>query len=211
MVSSPITSWEIGEKVETVTDIFLGSKTTVDSDWSHEIKMLAPWKKSYDKPRKCIENQRHHFADKCPHSKICDSSSSYVQMWQLGHKEGWGPKNWCFQTAVLKKTLENPLESKEIKPVNPKGSQPWIFIGRTDAEAEALILWPPDEKSWLTGKDPDAGKDWGQEETGATEDKMVGWHYWLNGHKFEQAPVDSEGQGSLECCSPWGRKESDTT
>ena len=116
MASSPITSWEIGEKVETVTDIFLGSKTTVDSDWSHEIKMLAPWKKSYDKPRKCIENQRHHFADKCPHSKICDSSNSYVQMWQLGHKEGWGPKNWCFQTAVLKKTLENPLESKELKP-----------------------------------------------------------------------------------------------
>ena len=114
--------------------------------------------------------------------------------------------NWCFQTVVLEKTLENPLNSKEIKPVNPKGNQPWIFIGRADAEAEALILWPPDAKNWLTGKDPDAGKDWGQEEKGVIEDEMVGWHHWLNGHEFEQTPGGGEGQGSLAWCSPWGRR-----
>ena len=124
-------------------------------------------------------------------------------------KEGWAPKNW-FQTVMLEKTLESPLDSKEIKSVNPKGNQPWIFTGRTDAEAEAPILWSPDAKSWLTGKDPDAGKDWRQEEKGATEDEMVGWHHRLDGHGFEQTPGDSEGQRSLACCSPWRHKESDT-
>ena len=112
---------------------------------------------------------------------------------------------------MLEKTLESPLDCKEIKPVNPKGNQPWIFIGRTDAKAEAPILWPPDAKSWLIRKDPDAGKDWGQEEKGTTEDEMVGWHQQLNGQKFEQAPEDGEGQESLVCCSPWGLNESDTT
>ena len=136
---------------------------------------------------------------------------SYVRMWQLDHKEGWAPKNWCFQTVVPEKTLESPLDSKGIEPINTKGNQPWIFIGRTDAEAEALILWPPDSKSWLTGKDPDAGKDWRQEEKGTTEDEMVGWHHWLDEHEFEWAPRDSERQGSLASCSPWGHKESDTT
>ena len=111
----------------------------------------------------------------------------------------------------LEKTLESPWDCKEIKPVNPKENQHWIFIGRTDAEAEALILWPPDVKNWLIGKDPDAGKDWRQKEKGTTEDEMVGWHHRLNGHDFEQAPGDSEGQGGLACCSPWGHKESDTT
>ena len=111
-------------------------------------------------------------------------------------------------TVVLEKTLESPLDCKEIKPVNRKGNQFWIFIGRTDAEAEAPILWPPDVKSRLTGKDPDAGKDWRWEEKGMTEDKMVGWHHRINGHEFEQALGDGEGQGSLACCSPW---ESDTT
>ena len=106
-------------------------------------------------------------------------------MWELDHKEGSVPKNWYFQTVVLEKTLESPLDDKEIKPVNPKGNQSWIFIGRTDAEAEALVFWPPDVKSRLTGKDPDAGKDWGQEEEGKTEDEMVGWHHQLNGHEFE--------------------------
>ena len=115
-------------------------------------------------------------------------------------------KNWCFWTVVLEKTLESPLDSKEIKPVNPKGNQSWIFIGRTDAEAELPILWAPNVKSLLTGKDPDAGKDWGQEEKGMTEDEMVGWQYWLNGCDFEQTPGNSEGQGSLACCSPWGRQ-----
>ena len=115
-------------------------------------------------------------------------------------------KNWCFWTVVLEKTLESPLDCEEIRPVHPKGNQSWIFIGRTDAEVEVPILWPPDGKNWLTGKDPDAGKDWRQEEKGMTEDKMVGWYLWLNGHKFEQALRDGEGHGSLACCSPRGCK-----
>ena len=118
-------------------------------------------------------------------------------MWELDHKEGWASKNWCFQTMVLEKTLKNPLGSKEIKLVHPKGNQLWIFIGRTDAEAP--ILWPPDAKSQLIGKDPDAGKDWRQEKKEETE---VGWHHQLNGHEFEQAPGNGEGQLSLACCSP---------
>ena len=125
--------------------------------------------------------------------------------------QSWVPKNWCFWTMVLEKTLESPLDCMEIKPVNPKGNQSWIFIGKTDAEAEVQILWPPDAKSWLIGKDPDAGKDWRQEEKGTTEDEMVGWHQWLDGHEFEQAPRVGDGQGGLVCCSPWGRRESDTT
>ena len=126
-------------------------------------------------------------------------------MWELDHKECWEPKNWCFWTVVLEKTLESPFDSKEIKAVNSKGNQSWIFIGRTDAEAP--ILWPPDAKSQLIGKDPDAGKDWRQEEKGTTEDEMVGWHHWVNGHEFEQALGNGEGQGSLVCCSSWYRKE----
>ena len=128
---------------------------------------------------------------------------------ELDHKEGWVPKNWHFQSVVLEKTLESPFNCKDIKPVSLKGNQSWIFIGWTDAEAP--IFWPPDAKSQLTGKDPDAGKDWGQEEKEATEDEMVGWHHWLSGHEFEQTQEDSEGQRSLVCCSPWGHKESDTT
>ena len=128
-------------------------------------------------------------------------------MWELDNKKGCTRKNWCFLTVVLEKNLESPSDSKEIKPVHPKGNQPWIFIGRTDAEAP--ILWPPDMKSWLIGKDPDAGKDWGQEEKGMTEDKMVG--HWLDGHEFEQTLGDSEGQGGLACCSPGGHKESNMT
>ena len=138
-----------------------------------------------------------------------------VHVWilELDHKESWGLKNWCFWTVVLvlEKTLESPLNSKEIQPVHPKGDQSWIFIGRTDAEAEAPILWPPDEKNWLTGKDPDAGKDWRQEEKGTTEDEIVGWHHRLDGHEFEQALWIGDGQGSLVWCSPRGHKESDTT
>ena len=127
-------------------------------------------------------------------------------MQELDHKEGWAPKNWCFQTVVLEKTLESPLDSKEIKPVNPKGNQPWIFIGRTDTEAEALIFWPPDAENRLIEKDSAAGKDWRQKEKGTTEDEMVGWHHWLNEYEFEQFLGDSEGQGSLACCSPRGRR-----
>ena len=129
----------------------------------------------------------------------------------MDHEEGWVLKNWCLWTVVLEKTLESPLDSKEIKPVNPKGNQPWIFIERTVAKAETPMLWPPDAKSQLIGKGPDAGKDWGQEEKGTTEDEMVRWHHRLNGHKFEQTPGDGEGQESLVCYSPWGHKESDTT
>ena len=132
-------------------------------------------------------------------------------MWELDCEESWAQKNWCFWTVVLEKTLESPLDCKEIQPGSPKGNQFWIFIGRTDVEAETPILGPPHAKSRLTGKDSDAGRDWGQEEKGMTEDEMVGWHHWLNGHEFEQTLGDSEGQGSLVCCSSWDHKESDTT
>ena len=147
-------------------------------------------------------------ADKGPSSQSYGFSSSRVRMGESDHKESWALKNWCFRTVVLEKTLERPLNCMEIKPVSPKGNQPWIVIGRTDAEAETPILWPPDAKSWLIGKDPDAGKDWGQEEKGATEAEMVGWHHRLDGHEFEQALGVGDGQGSLACCRPWGRKES---
>ena len=132
-------------------------------------------------------------------------------MWESDYKESWVPKNWCFWTVVLEKTLENHLECKEIKPVNPKGNQSWIFIGKTDTEAEAPIFWPPDTKNWLTGKDLDAGKDWRQEEKRTTEDEMIGWHHQLNRQEFKQTSGDGEGQGNLTCCSPWAYKESDTT
>ena len=131
------------------------------------------------------------------------TSSSHVWMWELDHKQDWTPKNWCFWTVVLQKTLESPLDCKEIQPVHPKGNQPWIFIGRNDAEAEAPILWPPDVKSQLIRKDPNAWKDGGQEEKGVTEDEMVAWHHWLNRHVFEQTLGNSEGQESLASCSPW--------
>ena len=141
------------------------------SDCSQAIKRcFLLW--SNDKPRQHIKKQRHHFADKGPYSQSYSFSSSQVQMWELDHKEGWGPKDWCFWTVVLQKTLESPLDCKEIKPVNTKRNQSWVFIGRTDAEAP--ILWPPDVKSWLTGKDPDAGKDWRQEEKGTTV-----WYCWM--------------------------------
>ena len=177
MASDPITSWQIGgETMKTMKDfIFLGSKITADGDCSHEIKkILAPWKKSCNKPRQHIKKLRCYFVDKGPSSQNYGFSRSHVWMWELDQKDSWMPKNWCFWTVLLEKTLESPLACKEIKPVNPKGNQSWIFIGRTDAEAEAPILWPPDVKSWFIGKDPDAGKDWRQEEKGMTEDEMVG-------------------------------------
>ena len=129
----------------------------------------------------------------------------------LDHKEGQAPKNWCFWTVVLERTLESSLDSKEIKLVSPKGNQSWIFIGRTDAEIEVPVIWPPDVKSQFIRKDPDTGRDWRQEEKEMTEDEMVGWHHWLNGHEFEQTLRDGEGQGSLACYSPWGRKQLDMT
>ena len=146
-----------------------------------------------------------------PSSQSYDFSSSHVWIWELDWKESWTPKNWCFWTVVLEKTLESPLDYKEIQPVHPKGDQSWVFIGRTDAEAETPILWPPDEKSWLIWKDPDAGRDWGQEEKGKIEDEMAGWHHWLNGHESGWILGVGDGQGGLACCRPWGCKESDTT
>ena len=150
------------------------------------LKMFSPWNKSYDQPRQHIKKQRHYFADQGPPSQSYGFSSSHVWMWKLDYKENWALKNWCFWTRVLKKTLESPLDSKEIQPVHPKGNQSWIVIGRTDAEAEVPILWPPIAKNWLIWKDRDAGKDWRQEEEkGTTEDEMAGWHHWLDGHGFE--------------------------
>ena len=158
-----------------------------------------------------ILNSRHCFANRGLYSPSYGFSSSRVWMWELDHREGWAPKNWCFGTVVLEKTLESPLDCKEIQPVHPKGDQSWVFIGRTDAEAESPILWPPHVKSQLIGKDPDAGKDWRQEEKGITEDEMAGWHHWLDGHEFEEVLGVGDEQGRLVCCSPCGHKESDMT
>ena len=176
--------------------------------------LTKSWKKTFDKPRQHIEKQRQYFIDKGPSSQGHGFSSSHIWMRELDYKESWTLKNWCFWSMVLEKTLESSLDCKEIKPVNPKGNQSWTFIGRTDAEAEALILWPPNAKSWIFGekkKHPNVGKDWRQEEKGMTEDEMVRWHHWLNGHEFEQVPGGGEGQGGLACCSPRSHKELDMT
>jgi len=212
MASGPITSWEIdGEMIETVRDFILGaSKITEDGDCSHEIKRcLFLGRKAMTNLDSMLKTR--DITNKGPSSQSYGFSSSHVWMWELDYKESWVSKNRCFWTVVLEKTLEGPLDCKEIQSVHPKGNQSWIFIGRTDAEAETPILWPPDAKNWLTGKDPDAGKDWRWEEKGMTEDEMVGWHHWLDGHEFEQAPGVGDGQGSLACCSPWGHKESNRT
>ena len=153
-----------------------------------------------------IKKQRHYFANKDPSSQSCGFSSSQVWMWELDHKESWVPKNWCFRTVVLEKTLESPLDCKEIQPVHSKGDQFWVFIGRTDVEAETPVPWSPDVKKRLIGKDPDAGKDWRWEEKGTTQHEMVGWHHRLNGHGFGWTLGVGDGQRGLACCSPWGRK-----
>ena len=157
-----------------------------------------------------ILKSRHYFANKGQSSQSYGFSSGHVWTWELDHKESWAPKNWCYWTVVLEKTLESSLDCKKIKPVNLKGNQSWIFIGRTDAEVETPILLPLDLKKWLIGEDPD-GKDWWQEDKGTTEDVMVGWHHRLDGHEFEQALGVGDGQGGLACCSPWGHKELDMT
>ena len=163
-------------------------------------KTLTHWNKNYDQPGEHIKKQRHYFANKSPSSQRYGFSSSHVWMWELDGEESWVLKNWCFWTVVLEKTLESPLVCKEIQPVHPKGDQSWVFIGRTDVKAETPILWPPDAKNWLIGKDPDAGKDWEQEEKRMTEDEMVGWHHRLDGHGFGWTPGVGDGQGGLACC-----------
>ena len=174
MASGPISSWEVdGVTVETVSDfILLDCKITADGDCSYEIKrhlLLG---------RKVMTN-----LDKGPSSQGYGFSSGHVWMWELDCEESWVPNNWCLWTVVLEKTLASPLDCKEIQPVHSQGDQSWVFIGRTDAETP--IIWSPHAKSWLTGKDSDAGRDWGQEEKGTTEDEMAGWHHQLNGHEFE--------------------------
>ena len=174
MASGSITTWQIdGETMETVRDfIFLGSKITADDACSHEIEMLLLLgRKVMTNVDSILQKQRLYLTNKCPSSQSYGFSSSHVWMWELDCKESWVPKNWCFWTVVLEKTLESPLEYKEIQPVHPKGNKSWIFTGRTEAEAETLILWPPDTKNWLIWKDPDAGK--------------VGWHHQHDRHEFE--------------------------
>ena len=177
--------------------------------------LQTPWTAAYQTPLSMgFARQEYWSGVPLPTSKRGQSygfSSGRVWMWELDYKESWAPKNWCFWTVVLEKTLKHPLDSKEIQRVHPKGNQSWIFIGRTDAEAETPILWPPDVKKWLIGKDSDAGKDWRQKEKGTTENETVEWHHQLNGHEFEQAPGVGDGQGSLVCCSSCGHKESDMT
>ena len=172
--------------------------------------MIASWQESDNKPSQCVENQRHCSADKSPYSKGYGLPSGHIRLWELDHKEGRMPKNWCLWT-VLERTPESPLNSKEIKPVNLRCNQPWIFLGRTDDEAEAPVFWSFDVHRQLIEKVPDAGKDQEQEEKRASEDEMAGWHHWFNGYVFEQALGVGDGQGSLACCSPWGCKESDMT
>ena len=188
--------------------IFLDSKITADGDCSHETKRLLLLGRKVMTNLDCILKSRA-IINKYPYSQSHGFNNSHVCMWELNHKESWPLKNWCFWTVVLDKTPESPLDCKEIQPVHPKGDQSWIFIGRTDAEAP--ILWPPDGENWLLRKDPDARKDWRQEEKGTTENEMVGWHHQLNGHEFERALGVGDGQGSLACCSPWCHRELDTT
>ena len=202
-----------GEIMETVTNfISLGSKIMAGGDCNHEIKRcLLLGRKAMTNLDSILKNRDVTLLTNICLVKTMFFSSSHVGRCELDHKKSWEPKNWCFWTLVLKMILECPLDCKDIQPVNPKRNQSWIFIGRTDAEAEAPILWPPDVKHWLIWKDPDVRKGWRQGEKRMTEDEMVGWCHWLNGHEFEQAPGIGDGQGGLACCSPWGHKESDTT
>ena len=178
--------------------LFLGSNITADGDYSHEIKRCFHLgRKAMTNLDSIIKKQRHYFANKGPSSQSYGFSSSHVWMWELDGEESWVSKDWCFWTVVLEKTLESPLDCKETQPGNPKRNQSWIFIGRTDAEAETPILWPPDVKNWLIWKDPDAGKDWRQEKKETTEDEMVGWHHRLDGHEFEEALGVGDGRAAV--------------
>ena len=187
MASGPITSWQIdGETMERVRDFIWGAPKSLQIvTATMKLKGNCSLEEKYDQPRQHIKKPRHYFANKGPSSQSYGFSSSHAWMWELDYKESLALKNWCFWTVMLEKTLESPLDSREIQPINSKGNQSWIFIGRTDAEAEAPILWLPDANNWLSEKDPDAGEDWRREEKWTTEDEMVGWHHWLNGHEFE--------------------------
>ena len=193
----------MGKQWKLADFIFLDSKITRMMITAMKLAIL--WKESYDQARQHIKKQRHYFANKGPSRQGYRFSSGHEWMWKLDYKESWAPKNWCFWTVVLEKTLVSPLDCKEIQPAHPKGDPSWVLIGRTDSEAETPVLWPPDAKSWLIGKDPDAGKDWGQEK-GTTEDEMVGWHHWLNGHGFGWTLGVGEGQWGQVCCSSWGHR-----
>ena len=199
--------------METVRDIILGgSKITADVDRSHEIKRhLFLGRKVVINLDRILKSRDITLPTMVHLVKAMVFPSCHVWRWELDHKESWAPKNWYFWTVVLEKTPESPLDCKEIQPVHPKGNQSWVFIGRTDVEAETPILWPLDVKSWLIWKDPHAGKDWEQEEKGMTEDELVGWHHRLSGHGFGWTPGVGDGQGGLACCDSWGCKESDTT
>ena len=172
--------------------------------------MLAPWKKSYDQPRQHIKRQRHYFGNKGLSSQSYGFSSSHVWTWELDHKESWVPKNWCFWTVVWRRFLRVPWTARTLSQSILEKISPLYSFGRTDAEAETPVLWPPDAKNWFIGKDPDAGKDWRQEK-GMTESEMIGWCHRLNEHEFEQALGVSNGQVRLACCNPWGHKELDMT
>ena len=192
--------------------LFLGGgfKITADGDCSHEIKRHLLLGREVMTNLDSILKSRD-ITNKGPSHQGYGFSSGHVWMWELDYKESWVPKNRCFWTMELEKTLESPLHCMEIQPVHAKEDQSWVFIERTDVEAETPVLWPPDAKSWLIWKDPDAEKDWRQEEKGMTEDGMVGWYHWLNGHGFGWTPGVGDGQGGLMCFGPWGHKESDTT
>ena len=174
--------------------LFLGSKITADGDCRHEIKRRLLLGREVMNNLDSILKSRHYFVNRGTSSQGYGFSNSHVWIWELDYKESWALKNWCFWTMVLEKTLESLLGCKEIQPVHPKGDQYWVFIGRTDIEAETPVLWPPDRKSWLTGKDPDVGKDSAQEEKGMTEDEMIWWHHQLNGHEFGKTPGVGDGQ-----------------
>ena len=173
--------------------------------------MLAPWKKSYDQPRQHIKKAETLLLP----TNVCLVKAMVFPVVMYGCEgwtiKSWVPKNWCFWTVVLEKTLESPLDCKEVQPVHSEGDQPWNFFGRNDAKAETPVPWPPHVKSWLIGKDSAAGRDWGQEEKGTTEDEMAGWHHGLDGRESGWTPGVGDGQGGLACCDSWGRKESDRT
>ena len=211
MASGPITSWQTdGETVETVRDfIFRGSKITADGDCSHEIKrQLLIGSKVMTNLDSILKSR--DITNKSPSSQGYGFSSSHIWMWESDYKESWAQKNWYFWTMVLEKALESPLDCKEIQPVHPKGDQSWVFIARSDVEAETPILWPLDVKNWLIWKYPDAGKDWGQEEKGTTEDEMVGWHHRHDEHGFGWTPGVGVGQGGLVYCNSYGVSKSQT-